>query len=53
MALKKNKKDPGTTKTPGAAGNGSQRPKAGRAAGNGSQRPKKADTLWYKGSYQV
>ena len=41
MALKKNKKDHGTTKTPGAAGNGSQRPKAGRAAGNGSQRPRK------------
>lgn len=41
MAIKKNKKDPGTAKTPGAAGNGSQRPKAGRAAGNGSQRPRK------------
>lgn len=41
MAIKKSKKDPGATKTPGAAGNGSQRPKAGRAAGNGSQRPRK------------
>ena len=41
MAIKKNKKDPSATKTPSAAGNGSQRPKAGRAAGNGSQRPRK------------
>lgn len=41
MAIKKNKKDPGATKAPSAAGNGSQRPKAGRAAGNGSQRPRK------------
>ena len=41
MATKKNKKDPGATKTPSAAGNGSQRQKAGRAAGNGSQRPRK------------
>lgn len=43
MATKKNPKDPGTTKTPKAAGNGSQRPKKtpmGRAAGNGSQRPR-------------
>lgn len=41
MEYKKNKKDPGATKTPKAAGNGSQRPKAaGRAAGNGSQRQK-------------
>lgn len=41
MAIKKGKKDPGVTKTPSAAGNGSQRPKAGRAAGNGSQRTRK------------
>lgn len=39
MAIKKNPKDPGATKTPKAAGNGSQRPRA-RAAGNGSQRKK-------------
>jgi hypothetical protein len=41
MAMKKPKKDPGTTKTPKAAGNGSQRskkPPMGRGAGNGSQR---------------
>ena len=41
MAIKRSKKDPGATKTPSAAGNGSQRPKSGRAAGNGSQRPRK------------
>lgn len=43
MAIKKNPKDPGATKTPKAAGNGSQRPKKapmGRAAGSGSQRPR-------------
>lgn len=40
MAMNKGKKDPGQTKTPKAAGNGSQRPKS-RAYGNGSQRPRK------------
>lgn len=40
MAMNKGKKDPGSTKTPKAAGNGSQRPKS-RAAGNGSKRAKK------------
>ena len=41
MAIKKSKKDPSDKPNPKAAGNGSQRPKAGRAAGNGSQRPRK------------